>query len=202
MKFYGSLTSPYVRKTRILVAEKALDCEFIAADPYAADSIVATHNPLGLVPVLVRDDGSALFDSPVILEYLDSLKTPGLIPPIGESRWQVLRWAALADGILDQAAGRTMELRRPPAWQSPEANARREQKIGHALEFAARELRPGNYLCENRLTLADIALAVALGYIDFRYPHDWRSRHPRLAAWYREISARPAFLATEPAAPA
>jgi glutathione S-transferase len=198
MKLYGSLTSPYVRKARVLLAEKGLDIEFVVADPYAADTPVAMYNPLGLVPVLVRDDGSPLFDSPVVLEYLDALKAPPLVPASGKPRWQVLRWAALADGILDQCVGRTMELRRPTSQQSAEANRRRELKIARALAFAENGVSGGAYLETTRLTMADIALAAALEYIDFRYPHDWRSRTPRLAAWHKGIGARPAFVATRP----
>lgn len=200
MQVYGSLTSPYVRKVRVLSVEKGLDVEFIVADPYASDNPVETHNPLGLVPVLVRDGSPALFDSPVIFEYLDGLKPPPLIPASGESRWRVLRWAALADGILDQCVGRTMELRRPAAQQSAEANKRRELKIARALVLAEVEVSGGAYLETVRLTLADIAVAVALEYIDFRYPHDWRTHNPRLAAWHRGIGARPAFVATRPPA--
>ncbi|OGI63308.1 MAG: hypothetical protein A2W18_05990 [Candidatus Muproteobacteria bacterium RBG_16_60_9] len=198
MKLYGSLTSPYVRKVRILIAEKSVACDFVVADPTAADSPVPKHNPLGLVPVLVRDDGSALFDSPVVLEYLDSLQAPALIPASGEPRWQVLRLAALADGMLDQCVARTMELRRAAAQRSAEVNKRRELKIARAIEFAEEQVSGGAYLAGGRLTLADIALATALEYIDFRYPHDWRSPNPQLAAWHEGIGARPAFVATQP----
>jgi glutathione S-transferase len=198
MKLFGSLTSPYVRKVRILIAEKSLACDFVVADPAAADSPVPVHNPLGLVPVLVRDDGSALFDSPVILEYLDTLQAPALVPASGEPRWQVLRLAALADGMLDQCVARTMELRRPGPQQSPEINKRREMKIARALAFAEEQMVGGGYAAGARLTLADIALATALEYIDFRYPHDWRSSNPRLAGWHEGIGARPAFVATRP----
>lgn len=193
MKLYGSLTSPYVRKIRMLIAEKAIDCEFVVADPTAPDTLIPAYNPLGLVPTLVRDDGSALFDSPVIAEYLDSLKAPALIPASGEPRWQVLRWAALADGILDQTVARTMELRRPEPQRSAEVNQRREQKIARALDYAERHVPAGAHLAEGRLTLADIALAAALGYIDFRYPHDWRAACPRLAAWHAGFGARAAY---------
>jgi len=199
MKLLGSPTSPYVRKVRVLIAEKGLDCEFVTADPYAANSPVA-RNPLGLVPVLIRDDDSALFDSPVIAEYLDSLKSPLLIPDKGELRWEVLRLAALGDGILDQCVARTMELRRPASEQSAEANKRREVKIGRAIEFAEQQVPGGAYLAGGRLTLADIALGAALGYVDFRYPHDWRSANPQLAAWFEGFAARPSFVESRPPA--
>lgn len=197
MKLYGSLTSPYVRKIRMLIAEKAIECEFAVADPMAPDTPILAHNPLGLVPTLVRDDGSALFDSPVIAEYLDSLEAPALIPASGEPRWQVLRLAALADGILDQTVARTMELRRPEQQRSAEVNRRREDKIARALDFAE-SITPPGYLAGGRLTLADIALAAALGYIDFRYPHDWRRARPRLAVWHAGFAARPGYVDTLP----
>ncbi|MBI3898800.1 MAG: glutathione S-transferase N-terminal domain-containing protein [Gammaproteobacteria bacterium] len=197
MKIFGSLTSPYARKVRILILEKQLSCELVVADPHAADSVVPQHNPLGLVPVLVRDDGVTLFDSPVIVEYLDTLKAPALIAATGESRWAALRWMALADGLLDMTVARLMELRRPTAQQSAEAQQRREQKIVRALAFAEKNLA-NPFLIDDRLTMADIALAVALEYVDFRYPHDWRSRHPRLAEWLMPLSARPTFVETRP----
>jgi glutathione S-transferase len=198
MKLYGSLTSPYVRKIRALIAEKGIDCPFEVVDPHAPDSPVPQYNPLGLVPALARDDAPVLFDSPVIAEYLDSLRAPALIPPAGEARWQVLRIAALADGILDQAVARTLELRRPEAERSAAANRRREDKIARALAAAEGELSDGTYLVASRLTLADLALAVALEYVDFRYPHDWRARHPRLAEWHERIRARPSLAGTRP----
>lgn len=198
MKLYGSLTSPYVRKIRALIAEKGIDCPFEIVDPHAPDSPVPQLNPLGLVPALVRDDGPVLFDSPVIAEYVDSLASPALIPPSRESRWQVLRLAALADGILDQAAARTLELRRPEAERSASAQRRREQKIASALDLLEREVPAGAHLLEGRLTLADLAAAVALEYVDFRYPHDWRGSRPRLAAWHAGIAARPSLAATRP----
>ena len=198
MKLYGSFTSPYARKLRVLIIEKQLPVEFVFANPTAADSVVPTLNPLGLVPVLVRDDGSVLFDSPVIAEYLDSLTSPALIPKAGEERWQVLRWAALADGILDVTVDRTLEARRPESQRLAATLTRHEAKIARAMDFAERELMDGPWLVANRLTLADIALATALGYVDFRYPHDWKTGHPRLAGWYAAVGARPAFVETRP----
>ncbi|MEK7815388.1 MAG: glutathione S-transferase N-terminal domain-containing protein, partial [Pseudomonadota bacterium] len=132
MKLYGSLTSPYVRKCRILIREKALACEFVQADAWAADSPVPRLNPLGKVPVLERADGAALYDSPVILEYLDSLKAPALTAPAGEDRWTMLRLDALADGILDATVTRLLESRRPLPQQSPENIKRQEEKIARA----------------------------------------------------------------------
>ncbi len=229
MKLYGSLTSPYVRKCRVLIREKALPCEFVVADAGSAGSPVPALNPLGKVPVLVRDDGSSLFDSPVILEYLDSLKPPALfgaggetasaptqmtgrasetsrasvsargprLDPIGEERWQMLRWQALADGILDATVTRLLETRRPAEQQSARDIQRQEEKVSRALAFAE-ERAGGAYLMQNRFTAADLCLAVALEYVDFRYAHDWRATHPKLAVWLAGISGRPSLTETLP----
>lgn len=198
MKLYGSLTSPYVRKARILIQEKKLPCEFIVADAWAADSPVPALNPLGKVPVLMRDDQTALFDSPVIVEYLDALKPPAWLPAVGEARWEMLRWQALADGLLDAAVIRFLESRRPAAQQSTDNIRRQEEKIARAIEFTARHLPKDPWLMSDHFTLADLAMGVALEYTDFRYPHDWRGRHPRLGEWLAAISARPAFVETRP----
>ncbi len=216
MKLYGSLTSPYVRKLRVLLREKGVACEFVQADAWAADSPVPRLNPLGKVPVLERDDGSALYDSPVILEYIDSLKPPALLAPagetagtpslargprlnpVGEDRWAMLRLQALADGLLDATVTRLLESRRTPAQQSPENIKRQEEKIARGLAFADSLPKGEAYLLQNRFTVADLCLGVALEYIDFRYPHDWRGKHPRLALWLAGISTRPAFAETIP----
>jgi glutathione S-transferase len=198
MKLYGSLTSPYVRKARILIQEKKVPCEFVVADAWAADSPVPALNPLGKVPVLMRDDDSVLFDSPVIVEYLDALKPPAWLPATGEARWEMLRWQALADGLLDAVVIRLLESRRSAAQQSADTLRRQEEKITHAVEFTAQHQPKGSWLMADHFTLADLAMAVALEYTDFRYPHDWRGHHPRLGEWLAGISARPSFLETRP----
>src|SRR3989338_4666590 len=198
MKLYGSLTSPYVRKLRVLLREKGVACEFVQADAWAADSPVPRLNPLGKVPVLERDDGSALYDSPVILEYLDSLKAPALLAPAGEERWAMLRVEALADGILDATVTRLLESRRPGPQQSPENIKRQEEKIARALAYADSLPQGATYLMQNRFTLADLCLGVALESVDFRYPHDWRARQPKLAHWLAGVAGRPSFLETVP----
>lgn len=197
MKLFGSLTSPYVRKARMLVKEKQLPVEFFALES-AADPRVAALNPIGKVPVLQRDDGSTLFDSPVIVEYLDSLKAPALIPAAGEARWQTLRWHALGDGIVDAAVVRTMELRRPAAQQSKDSVSHQEGKIARCLTYAEQHIGDGQWIMEDHLTLADIAIAAALGYVDFRYPHEWKSGHRKLAKWFAAFSARSSFTDTHP----
>lgn len=198
MKLYGSLTSPYVRKVRILIREKHLACEFVVADAWAADSPIPALNPLGKVPVLALDNGDVLFDSPVIVEYLDSLKAPELLPVSGAARWETLRWQALADGMLDATVSRLLELRRPAEQQSAENVRRQEDKIARSIEYTEQRLSRESWLRENRFTLADLVMAVALEYIDFRYPHNWRGRHARLAQWLAGVSARPSLIETRP----
>lgn len=198
MRLYGSLTSPYVRKVRVVLLAKDIPCELVVCDPHDQHGIVPRYNPLGKVPVLELDDGTTLFDSPVIVEYLDSLKGPALIPASGELRWRVLRWQALADGILDAVVSRLLESRRPAERHSPEAMALQERKVAQALAFAEKTHKGKTSLVNERLTLADLAFAVALGYTDFRYAHDWRKSHPQLAAWFAEISKRAWFVETRP----
>ena len=198
MKLYGSLTSPYVRKVRILIREKNLACEFVVADAWAADSPIPALNPLGKVPALALDNGDVLFDSPVIVEYLDSLKAPTLLAVSGAARWEMLRWQALADGMLDATVSRLLESRRPAEQQSAENIRRQEDKIARSIEYTEQRLSREPWLMENRFTLADLVMAVALEYIDFRYPHNWRGRHPRLAQWLASVSARPSLIETRP----
>ena len=198
MKLYGSLTSPYVRKARILLDEKAVACEFVVEDPWDAKTAIARLNPLGKVPVLELDSGEALFDSAVILEYLDCLQGEPLIPTAGDARWQVQRWHALADGILDAVVTRLWEMRRREEQQSEEIIERQELKIARALAHAESAIRHQSYLVGERFSLADLALGVALEYVDFRYPNDWRVEAPRLAFWVAGIRTRPAFAKTAP----
>ena len=198
MKLYGSLTSPYVRKVRILIREKNLACEFVVADAWAADSPIPALNPLGKVPALALDNGDVIFDSPVIVEYLDSLKAPALLPVSGAAHWETLRWQALADGMLDATVSRLLELRRPAEQQSAENVRRQEDKIARSIEYTEQRLSRESWLMENRFTLADLVMAVALEYIDFRYPHNWRGRHARLAQWLAGVSARPSLIETRP----
>lgn len=197
MKLYGSLTSPYVRKVRICLAELALNYEFIAESPSDPDSHVARLNPLGKVPLFECDDGELLFNSPMIVEYIDSISA-GMLFPVTEPRWLVQRWHALGDGIVDAVVARMLEGRRDPGKQEPAIIARQQGKVAAALRFADEHFSGGDWLVAGRFCLADIAFAVALGYIDFRYPHDWRDDYPRLSAWYATISRRPSFRATEP----
>ena len=198
MKLYGSLTSPYVRKVRMFLMEKGIDHEFMMEGPADAAGTVARLNPLGKVPVLVRDDGEVLFDSPMIVDYLDGLRDPALIPPSGEARWRAQRWHALGQGMADTVVARLMETRRRPERQEPALILRQEAKVAAALAFAETHIRNGEYLVGDQLTVADIAMGVALAYVDLRYAHEWRNSYPRLAVWFAVFGLRPAFAATMP----
>ena len=202
MKLIGSLTSPYVRKVRIVMAEKKLDFQLLLEDPWAADEVLKS-NPLGKVPCLVMEGGEAVFDSRVIVEYLDTLSPVGkLIPPSGRERVEVRTWEALADGVLDAAVGARMEqvwpgrteLQRSPAWV-----ARQMSRVDSALAAMAKGLGDKPFCMGIHLTLADIAVGCALGYLDFRFPAvAWREQHANLARLAEKLALRQSFADTRP----
>jgi glutathione S-transferase len=200
MKLLGSLTSPYVRKTRIVLAEKKIEYSFELEDPWNEKSRVADANPLGKVPVLVLDDDSTLFDSRVIVEFLDSVSPISrLIPSNNREKIDVKRWEALADGVLDAAVAVVLERRRP-AKQKDEATIKRQMdKIERGVAVMARDLGDKPWCSGNGLTLADIACGVALGYLDFRHGQfDWRVQHANLAKLAAKLAERPSFADTLP----
>ena len=203
MKLIGSLTSPFVRKVRIVLAEKKLDYKFVLEDVWAADTTIADANPLGKVPCLVMEGGEAIFDSRVIVEYVDTLSPVGkLIPLSGRERVEVRTWEALADGLLDAAvlarmeqtwAGRT-DAQRSPAWIE-----RQLQKVHQSVRAMGQGLGDRPWCAGNHHSLADIAVGCALGYLDFRFPEiDWRADHPNLARLHDKLAQRPAFIDTAP----
>ena len=198
MKLYYSPTSPYARKVRIVALERGLDggIEMIPATPFE-NPVVAAANPLSKIPALVLDNGEALYDSPVICEYLDSLGD-GLrvIPASGDARWATLRLQALADGVLDAAFSTVMEMRRAEPERSEEWLQRWRASILRAIVAAADE--PATTAADQNL--GQITLACALGYVDFRLPGiDWRAAAPGLVAWFDAWSQKPSFAATIPA---
>jgi glutathione S-transferase len=200
MKILGTLTSPYTRKARLVALEKGLPCSFVVDAPREPGSQVPQANPLGRVPTLVLDDGTVVFDSPVICEYLDSLHDrPALLPradPV--ARMRVRRWEALADGIMDSAVAVRIESLRPRDRQDPATLSVHGNAITRALAHAAREL-DGRAWCEGgALSLADLALVSALLYLDLRQPErDWRAQHPSLATWAARLCARPSVAASQ-----
>ena len=202
MKLLASPTSPYVRKVRIVMIEKKLDYQLENANVWAADTRMQEHNPLGKVPCLVTEDGSALFDSRVIVEYLDTLSPVGsLIPKGGRDRAAVKCWEALADGTLDACITIVKELQRPVGQQSPEWIERQYGKIDAALAAMETGLGDQNYCMGISYTLADIAVGCVLGYMDLRFaPIDWRSTHPNLARLDKKLVARQSFVDTVPTA--
>jgi glutathione S-transferase len=201
MKLIGSLGSPFVRKARIMLAEKKIEYKLVLEDVWSADTTIQDFNPLGKVPCLVMEDGEAVFDSRVICEYVDTLSPVGkLIPPSGRERLEVRCWEALADGILDAAVAIRIEgLARAPEERSDRWIARQRGKIDAALNAMAKGLASNAWCAGNRYTLADIAVGCALGYIEFRMPElDWRDAHPELARHFDKLSQRPSFADTFP----
>jgi glutathione S-transferase len=205
MKLIGALTSPYVRKVRIVMAEKRLDYQLELEDVWNRDTILKS-NPLGKVPCLVMEGGEAVFDSRVIVEYVDTLSPVGrLIPERGRERTEVRTWEALADGVLDAAilarleqtwAGRS-EGQRSAAWVS-----RQMDKVHASLAAMSQGLGDKPFCSGIHFSLADIATGCALGYLDFRFAHiDWRSQYPNLEKLDAKLAQRQSFVDTRPPSP-
>jgi len=203
MKLLGSTSSPYVRKVRVVMAEKKLDYAFVPEDVWSADTTIADSNPLGKVPCLVMEGAEALFDSRVIVEYLDTLSPVGkLIPAVGRERAEIKTWEALSDGLMDAAilarleatwGGRT-KAQRSQAWID-----RQLGKVDASLKAMDRGLGEKPFCAGIYLSLADIAVGCALGYLDFRFPQiDWRSAHPNLDKLHEKLLQRPSFAETVP----
>lgn len=203
LKLIGAVASPYVRKVRVVMAEKKLDYEFFPEDVWSAQTRITESNPLGKVPCLVLEGGEALFDSRVIVEYLDALSPVGkLIPSNGRDRAAVKTWEALADGLLDASILARLERH----WPSRQAHERSQAwidrqmgKIADSLAAMSRGLGD-NAMCSGiHLSLSDIAVGCALGYLDFRFPQiDWRTPYPNLQRLYDRLLQRKSFTDTSP----
>mgnify|MGYP000692213954 FL=1 len=203
MKLIGSLTSPYVRKVRIVFLEKKVDVDLELENVWAADTKIALNNPLGKVPCLILDDGEAIYDSRVIAEYVDTLSPVGkLIPAGSRERASVKTWEALADGVDDAGILARLEVTlRPTEQQSSEWLERQMGKIDAALAQMSRELGDNAWCHGNQMTLADIAVGCALGYMLFRFPNiAWQAQYPNLDALYQKLMQRPSFAETAPPA--
>ena len=203
MKLLGSTSSPYVRKVRVVMAEKKLDYEFVTEDVWGTDTTIAESNPLGKVPCLVMEGAEALFDSRVIVEYLDTLSPVGkLIPAVGRERAEIKTWEALADGLMDAAILARLEATwtgRTKAQRSQVWIDRQLGKVNAALGAMGKGLGEKPYCAGIHLTLADIAVGCALGYVDFRFPQiDWRSEHANLVKLHDKLLQRPSFADTLP----
>ncbi len=201
MKLIGSNTSPYVRKVRVVMAEKKLDYSFALENVWSADTRIHQSNPLGKVPCLLMEDGSALYDSRVIAEYLDTL-TPvcKLLPPNGRDRADVKVWEALADGVLDAAVlVRLEKTLRPQEQQSQQWMARQLGKVRAGLQVMSDKLGENAFCMGKNYSLADVAVGCALGWLTFRFPDiDWRGAHPNLARLHDKLAERASFKDTVP----
>jgi len=201
MKLYASRTSPYARKVRVVLAEKKIDYQMIEEDVWSPHTNIGQFNPLGKVPCLIMEDGGAVFDSRVIVEYADTLSPVSrLIPQGSRERLEVRCWEALADGVLDAALlVRVESTQRSEAQRSDTWVARQRGKIDAALVAMASGLGDRPWCTGIHYSLADVAMGCALGYLDFRFPEiPWRERHPTLAVFQEKIEKRQSFLDTQP----
>ena len=200
MKLIGSLTSPFVRKVRIVLAEKKIDYEFDVDSPWTPNTKVANINPLGKVPVLVLDDSTVLFDSRVIVEYIDSVEPNNkLMPESNRDRAEVKRWGAVADGICDAAALIFLEKKRPKEQQSADWITRQESKVILGLEYMSDQLGETSLCMGTHFSLADVGVGCTLGYLVLRFPEiDWSEKHPNLARLYAKLMLRASFADTIP----
>ena len=203
MKLIGAVTSPYARKVRVVMAEKKLDYQFVQENVWAADTTIAHANPLGKVPCLIMEGGEALFDSRVIVEYVDTLSPVGkLIPAVGRERAEVKTWEALADGLLDASILARLEATwdgRTKAQRSQAWIERQMAKVHGALKAMSTGLGDKPHCAGVHFSLADIAVGCALGYLDFRFPHiDWRSDYANLAKLQEKLMQRQSFIDSAP----
>lgn len=195
MKLFYSPTSPFVRKVRLAADALGLTdrIELVTTDAFASKRELLAVNPLSKIPALVTDDGTALFDSPVICEYLDAQVDGISLFPEGAGRWRALRTQALADGMMDATVLTRLESLRPEAQRSEAFVARQTAAVGRGLELLDAEVPEG-------FDIGAIAVGCALGYLDLRLASlDWRASHPALAAWFADVSERPAMKTTAPA---
>ncbi len=203
MKLLGSLTSPYVRKVRIVMAEKKLDYKLELEDVWSPGTAIGNANPLGKVPCLIMEGGEAVFDSRVIVEYLDTLSPVGrLIPATGRERVEVRTWEALADGLLDASITARLEQTWPGRSEAQRSAAwidRHMHKVHAALKAMSQGLGERPWCSGIHMTLADIAVGCALGYMDLRFPQiEWRRDYPNLARLHDKLMQRPSFIDTAP----
>lgn len=203
MKLIGSLTSPYVRKVRIVFNEKKVDVDLELENVWAADTKIGATNPLGKVPCLISDDGDAIYDSRVIAEYADGLSPVSkLIPADNQERAAVKTWEALADGIMEAGIlARLERTLRPVEQQSQTWYDRQMGKIDAALREMSEQLGENAWCHGNQMTLADIAVGCALGYLLFRFPEvKWQAQYSNLDRLYQKLLQRPSFMETIPSA--
>ena len=204
MKLLASTASPYARKVRIVLAEKKIECELQPVDVSPVDNPVNAHNPLGKIPTLVLDDGTALYDSRVIVEFLDNASPISrLIPEDVRDRVAVRRWEALADGVLDAGLLVRYESLRDKRERSKNWSDKQLARMRRGCEQMSKEIEGRAWCHGGRYSLADIALGCCLGWLGFRQPGDvdWHAAYPGLARQYQKLMERPAFADTAPIAP-
>jgi glutathione S-transferase len=200
LKLIASKTSPYARKVRIALAEKKIEYQMVESSGWDPGNPVHAWNPLGKLPVLILDDGTHLYDSRVIVEYIDLVSPVSrLIPEPARQRIAVKKWEALADGVCDATSAIVIERRRPANLQSDEWIARQRRKIDEGTAELARELGERAWWYGEGYSLADIATGAALGYLDLRFAElDWRDLYPNLARLADKLDKRASFADTLP----
>ena len=204
MKLLAGLLSPYSRKVRIVLAEKKIECEMEQVDVQPAENPVNAHNPLGKIPTLLLDDGTALYDSRVIVEFLDSVSPINrLIPEGTRDRVAVRRWEALADGVLDAGILVRYESIRDKKEQSKSWVDKQVARAKRSMAQLDADLEGKTWCHGDRYSLADIAVGCALGWLNVRKPGgvDWSGEYPAVAKHYEKLMERPAFADTVPPAP-
>ena len=196
MKLFHSPTSPYVRKVMATAIACGIEGQItlVPTNPHESPAALLDKNPLSLVPCLVTEDGVGLFDSPVICEYLDAIGN-GALFPAGAARWRALKLQAVGDGIMDAAVARRGEMGRPAEAARTAMMQRNAATVSRALDALEADSPP------DHLDIGTITVACALGYLDLRFAADaWRTGHPKLAAWYETMAARPELTRTAPPA--
>lgn len=199
MKIVTSLTSPFGRKVRVVLQEKRIDCPLEVDIPWEETSHVPDYNPLGKVPVLVLDDGTTLYDSRLIVEYLDTLSpVTRLFPTDKRGLLLTKRWEVLADGVTEAAVAIFLEKKREAIQQNPGWIERQFGKIRHGLEAMAHDLGDKPWCNGDSYSIADVAVGCCLGYLDLRFPAiPWRGQYPALAKLADKLATRTSFADTK-----
>jgi glutathione S-transferase len=200
MKLVGSRTSPYVRKVRVMLAEKGIACEFLEESAWTATTTVPRYNPLNKVPALVLDDGESIYDSAVITGYLDGLPGRRYLPADGVPRAKARRDEALGDGIMDAGVTLHLERKRDAARQDPAWIQRQADKVNSGIAALEGLLGSRPFLGGDEPSVGDFACGAGLLWLEFRLAKDfpWRERYPSLKAWIARLEDRPSFVASRP----
>ena len=196
MKLYYTKASPYARKVRMAAIEKGISNQIKLVEVVLAEKPqeLLDANPLGKIPALITNEGLAIYDSPVICEYIEKLSPKPKLIPGGKKRFEILTICALADGMMDSAVGAVMETRRPQEKQSDDAIKKHKTDIVRSVEALNKLVKRFK-----KINMASIAVAAAIAYLDFRHADiDWRKKNKKLAAWFLEFSGRESFDRTKP----